>query len=258
MRARVLILTLALGCVFSAGCRNRQYRDPPRPQGNMTIPPAGIPEGVPPAPIPRASPAPPAGGGAELLLPQSPPNKTRSEYPRIVGPDSRGAILGEPDAADTPKAADARKPGADDQSGIVDFAEVKDGIATGQRPTIDGLDWLKSQRYKSVIYVRTAKEDDTTDRRQVELRDMKYVGQVISPQTLTKDWMEQFNRIVGESASTPIFVYGDPATVGPVWYLHLRMVEFLTHDEARVRAGRFGLKDETSELFQAALKVMPK
>jgi hypothetical protein len=41
------------------------------------------------------------------------------------------------------------------------------------------------------------------------------------------------------------------------WYLHLRTAEFLTHDEARLRAARLGLTDEKSDLFRAAVKLLP-
>jgi hypothetical protein len=184
-----------------------------------------------------------------------------------VGPDNRGATLGDPDYAD-PKSIDAEKPpsaapdanarrsDADHPAGIADFADVKDGVSTGQRPTIDGLDWLKSKRIKTLVYLRLANEDDTTDRRQVELRSMKYASKVVSPQTLTKEWMDEFNRLVSDSPSQPIFVYGDRSLSGAVWYAHLRMVDYLTHDEARVRARRYGRIDEESELFRTAMQLV--
>jgi protein tyrosine phosphatase (PTP) superfamily phosphohydrolase (DUF442 family) len=88
---------------------------------------------------------------------------------------------------------------------------------------------------------------------------MTFVSLLATPETLTQAWVDEFNRVIGDTASRPIFVYArDPSAAGAVWYLHLRTAEFLTHDEARVRAARLGLKDETSEMFQAALKVLPK
>ena len=266
MHARALIITLALACTLVAGCRNR-WRRPPQacPPSATAIPPAGIPEGPPPiAPVPRVSP-PPSGGGAELILPQNPPSTSRSQYPSEIPPSKKGAILGDPDyvekpkidEADSPK-AEVKKPNVDDTpAGIADFAEVRDGVATGQRPTIDGLDWLKSKRYKSILYVRGPDENDTSDRRQIELRDMNYVSLVVTPETLTKEWIERFNQIVADASNRPIFVYGDPATLGPVWYLNLRMADYWTHDEARVAAKRYGLKEESSAMFKAALKLLP-
>jgi len=130
-------------------------------------------------------------------------------------------------------------------------------VTAGQRPTLDGLDWLKSKGYKSVVYLRGSKDDDVTDRRQVERRDMKFVSLVVSPEALTQTWIDEFNQLIGDTGSRPIFVYAtDPQAAGAVWYLHFRTAEFLTHDEARVRAGRYGKIDETSDVFKAAVKVL--
>jgi protein tyrosine phosphatase (PTP) superfamily phosphohydrolase (DUF442 family) len=258
MYFRLLMLTLALSGVLATGCRNQMHRQPPQScPPSMSIPPAGIYEGPPATPAPRNN------GGAELLLPQSPPpGKSRSEYPKIIPavPERKGAILGEPEAENPPEVVESKPPAekkADNASGIADFVEVKEGIATGRRPTIDGLDWLKSNSYKSIVYLRPKSKDDASDKRQVELRDMKYTSMVVSADTLSQDWIDEFNRVVGQSAAQPIFVYGDAADVGPIWYLHLRTAQFLTHDEAIIRAKRYGLKDEDSELMRAALRIAP-
>ena len=295
MARRPLLLTLALGCALLAGCRCCR-RSPPPPAcppaygggGGASIPPQGIPVGPPPpAPVPRGA-APDIGptpgtnggnGGTELLLPQSgPPGKSRSEYPRVVPADPApgGATLGDPDYAEKPKAAeppaDAAPPAAleplpgdtkkaaptDRATGIEEFNQVKDGVSAGRRPTLEGLDWLKARGYRTVVHVRRPQEADETDHRQVEKRDMKYVGLTVTPETLTQEWIDEFNRLVGDTAARPVFVYGqDPQTAAVVWYLHLRTAEFLTHDEARVRALRLGLTDEKADLFKAALKVAP-
>jgi protein tyrosine phosphatase (PTP) superfamily phosphohydrolase (DUF442 family) len=228
------------------------------------IPPAGIPDGAPPLPpVPRGV-AP--DNGSELILPQTPPaGRGRSEYPRIVPADPRGATLGDPDYYQPPRVVDAdppdvaqKRPVAPETAiGIAEFTEVKEGVRAGQRPTIDGLDWLKARGYKTVVYLRGATDDDTTDRRQVERRDMKYVSLLVTPEGLTRQWIDDFNQLIGDTASRPIFVYAtDPQVAGTAWYLYFRTVEFLTHDEARVRAGRYGRVEERSELFQAAVKAL--
>jgi protein tyrosine phosphatase (PTP) superfamily phosphohydrolase (DUF442 family) len=280
MYRRALILTLAVGFALSAGCRNGICRrNPPPPacppmSGGTSIPPVGIPVGPPPpAPVPRgAIPDPgPTPGASELLLPETqPPGKTKSEYTRTtpVNPP-RGAVLREPDYFETPKpskATDAELPAADAKaanngdrpSGIAEFTQVKDGVSAGQRPDLDGLDWLKAKGFKTIIHVKRPQDMDDTDRGQVEKRDMKFVSLPVTPETLTSEWIDEFNRVIGDTTARPVFVYGqDPPTAAVVWYLHLRTAEFLTHDEARVRAGRLGLKDETSDLFKAALKIAP-
>jgi protein tyrosine phosphatase (PTP) superfamily phosphohydrolase (DUF442 family) len=207
-----------------------------------------------------------------LLLPQNPPpGKTRSEYPRIVplNPPT-GARLGDPDFAEQPKAtekpteleplpSEPKKvvPG-ERPTGIDEFIQIKDGVFAGHRPGIDGLDWLKAKGYKMVVHLRRPQDTDETDLRQVEKRDMKFVSLTVSQETLTQEWIDDFNKVIGDTTGRPVFVYGqDPPTAAVVWYLHLRTAEFLTHDEARVRARQLGLADEKSDLFKAALKVAP-
>jgi len=184
-----------------------------------------------------------------------------------------GATLGDPDFADRPRATEkADDPPAvnpvppvvpkaipaERPAGIDEFTQVKDGVSAGHRPTIDGLDWLKAKGYKTVVHIRRPADADETDRRQVEKRDMKFVSLTVSPETLTQDWVDEFNKVIGDTGARPVFVYGqDPATAAVAWYLHLRTAEFLTHDEARVRARQLGLTDEKSDLFRAALKLVP-
>jgi protein tyrosine phosphatase (PTP) superfamily phosphohydrolase (DUF442 family) len=184
-----------------------------------------------------------------------------------------GATLGDPDFAERPRAVEKagdppaldsvppvepKKIPAERAAGIDEFTQVKEGVAAGHRPTLDGLDWLKAKGYKTVVHVRRPADADDADRRQVEKRDMKFVSLTVTPETLNQEWVDEFNKVVGDTAGRPVFVYGqDPATAAVAWYLHLRTAEFLTHDEARVRARRLGLADETSDLFKAALKVVP-
>ena len=274
MYARSLMLTVALGCVLMAGCRNGICRrNPPPPacpppiSGGTSIPPAGIPVGPPPpAAVPRGSI--PEPNSSELLLPQTPPGGTKSQYSPSTSTTPRGAVLGVPDYFETPKPStpelgptpsDPKSPiSTEPVKGIAEYTQVKDGVSAGQRPDLDGLDWLKAKGFKTIVHVRRPQDVDDTDRGQVEKRGIKFVSLVVSPETLNNEWIEEFNRVIGETTARPVFVYGqDSQTAAVVWYLHLRTAEFLTHDEARVRAVRLGLKDDKSDLFKAALKVAP-
>jgi protein tyrosine phosphatase (PTP) superfamily phosphohydrolase (DUF442 family) len=287
MPRRTALLVLALGCALLAGCKCFRRQPPaadcPPPSRGSLLPPQGIPIGPPPAAVPRGTAPdiapPPGGSGTELLLPQTaPPGKTRSEYPRVIPAEPpAGAVLGDPDVAERPKAAekpadpappptmlDPNPPAtpkpipAERPTGIDEFTRVKDGVFAGRRPTLDGLDWLQAKGYKTVVHVRRPQDADETDRRQVEKRGMRFVSLPVTPETLTQEWADEFNKVIGDTAGQPVFVYGqDPATAAVAWYLHLRTAEFLTHDEARVRATRLGLADEKSDLFKAALKVAP-
>jgi protein tyrosine phosphatase (PTP) superfamily phosphohydrolase (DUF442 family) len=271
MLIRRLLICSALACLFLTGCKHGRFRRDDRPvvqpPRGYTIPPTAIPApaGPPIAPPPSES-APPPPGNAELLLPQAPPGKIRSDYPAPNGSRS-GAILGEPDVAYPPPttdigdlSADKPTPAAKPETTnpIADFVQVKEGVGTGRRPDLDGLDWLKTAGYKTVVFLRGQNDDDTTDRQQVEKRGFQFFSILATPETLTQRWLDEFNNQIGEVAARPIFVYSrDEGIAGATWYLHLRTAEFLTHDEARVRAGRLGLKDETTDIYRAALKLVP-
>jgi protein tyrosine phosphatase (PTP) superfamily phosphohydrolase (DUF442 family) len=131
--------------------------------------------------------------------------------------------------------------------GIPQFANAVENVATGLRPSLDdGLDWLQARAFKTVLYIRAPGDDDTTDRKQVEKRGMKYLSLEVSPQTLTKATVEEFSRIVRDTSSQPTFVYDrDGSLAGGLWYLYFRVALQLSDDVARVRAGSLGLREDS-------------
>jgi protein tyrosine phosphatase (PTP) superfamily phosphohydrolase (DUF442 family) len=130
--------------------------------------------------------------------------------------------------------------------GIPQFARVVDRVAAGLRPSLDeGLDWLQMSGYRTVLFVRSPGEDDSADRKQVEKRSMTYLSLEVSPQTLSRDLVESFSRVVGDSTNYPLFVYDrDGSLAGGLWYLHFRTAEQLGDDAARLRAGALGLRED--------------
>jgi protein tyrosine phosphatase (PTP) superfamily phosphohydrolase (DUF442 family) len=123
---------------------------------------------------------------------------------------------------------------------------VKDRVASGLRPGVDGgLDWLQANGYRAVLHLKSPGQDDSADRQQVLKYGMKYLTLDVSPTTLTPAVVNRFNQIVGDPANKPLFVYDqDGMLAGGLWYLHLRMVDRLTDEQARSRAARLGLKDD--------------
>ena len=130
--------------------------------------------------------------------------------------------------------------------GIPRFASVKERVAVGLRPMLpDGLDWLQDNNYRTVLHLRRPGEDGTADRKQVEKRGITYLSLEVSPATLSKQLIEEFNRTVANSAGHPLFVYDrDGALAGALWYLHFRTVDGSGDEVARVRAGAFGLRED--------------
>jgi len=128
---------------------------------------------------------------------------------------------------------------------IPQFAAVKKDVAAGLKPFPDGFDWLKATGYRTVLNLRAPGEDDSADRKQVEKRGLRYVSLEVSPETLNKDVVDQFNTIIGDEARLPLFVYDkDGVLTGGLFYLHFRLVEATSDVDARKRAGRLGLKSD--------------
>jgi protein tyrosine phosphatase (PTP) superfamily phosphohydrolase (DUF442 family) len=130
--------------------------------------------------------------------------------------------------------------------GIPQYAVVKDRVASGRRPLLDdGLDWLRENGFRTVLFLRRPGEDDATDRKEVEKRGLKYLSLEVSPQTLTRKLVEEFTRIAKDAAGYPLFVYDrDGALAGGLWYLHFRLAEELPDETARLRASALGLRED--------------
>ena len=298
---RLLLLTSAVGAVGVTGCCHRCCRPDtftssappccdPLPAGRLRpfhpltpqrvdalpgpLPPArqdvlgppaiGLP-GLPPPGTPAAPPAdfrnyPPPAPPEPSWRPSPDAPPTPPEPPRS------GARLYPPETPEPPTRPDAppEKPATPSPplpSGIAQFALVRNRVASGLKPSLEGLDWLRDNGYRTVVHVRRPSEDDAADRRLVEdRRGMKFASLELSPQNL-REAVDQFNHLIGEVSCLPVFVYdGDGTLQGFLWYLHFRIVELVPDDEARVRARRLGLRepatDEQRELWLAVQKYL--
>jgi protein tyrosine phosphatase (PTP) superfamily phosphohydrolase (DUF442 family) len=148
-----------------------------------------------------------------------------------------------------PKARQESNPATPLPAGIPGFALVGDRLATGRRPLLDdGLDWLKANGYRGVLYLRRPGEEDSADRRQAEKRGLGYLSLEVSPQTLSRALVDEFNRRVADPDGLPLFVYDRDGTLaGALWYLHFRTARQLPDDAARVRAGALGFREESDD-----------
>jgi protein tyrosine phosphatase (PTP) superfamily phosphohydrolase (DUF442 family) len=210
------------------------------------FPPAGTQIPPPPAPV---SPGPsryapeqgsqyrwePAPGMVKLL----PPEPVQSESAKAPLPKITESK--EPAAAKTPPPALP--------AGIPQFNLFKEGVAAGLRPSLDdGLDWLQANGYHTVLHVRKPGEDDSADRKQVEKRRLTYLSVEVSPETLSKKAVDEFNKIVADKIAYPLFVYDrDGALAGGLWYLYFRTAEQSADDAARVRAGALGFREDRDD-----------
>jgi len=151
--------------------------------------------------------------------------------------------------------------------GIPKFVLVRDHLANGLRPSLDdGLDWLQGQGYATVLCLQSPGASANADRKQVEKRGMKFVILEVSPVTLSQTHIDEFNRLVGDSAVLPLFVYdNDGSLTGSMWYLHFRTAQLATDEAARKQARPLGLREDgqgadqqmwlaSQKLLQAAIR----
>lgn len=233
----------------------------------VSSPPPGATIITPQRPVPPPgatiiTPA-PSGGAPEVLTPAAPPppntpplNQTPSGYGSIArAPDPAPTIrllppeLGESvqQAAATEPATAESKTAAPSSSlpvGIPSFASATgDKVANGRKPALEGLDWLKTNGYKSALLIRKTGESDAADQRQFETRGMSFTSLEVTLASLDRSVVEQFNQQVTNPNRQPLFVYdADGSLTGPLWYLYFRRVERLDDDAARAKAERLGLK----------------
>ncbi len=200
-------------------------------QPGLTAPPGTNGSPVPQQPSFR----PPAGPGARLFGPETGDGTPAPPAPQPAAPpESRPTQP--PTGAEPPPAPNVDVPG---------FTVVKNQVASGQKPFADGLTWLREKGFRTVLHLRAPGEDDTAHRRQFEARGFRFVAIEVSAQTLSRDVVDQFNHAVGDASNLPLYVYDrDGALAGGLWYLHFRIVDGLSHEQAVSKAAPLGLNSD--------------
>jgi len=132
-------------------------------------------------------------------------------------------------------------------AGLPGLMKVKDGVATGRKPTLDGFDSLKQGGYRTVAYLHPSGADVSAAQDLAEKRGFAFVAIETTPENLPEA-LRRVNQLVADRSAHPVYVYDDDGLrTGAVWYLHFRTVDALNDDAARVRARSLGLTDQTEE-----------
>ncbi len=210
---------------------------------------------------------PPSSVPSDPVLTVPTPNRTlllpdpllQEPTPRSAPPkvDTPLGIFGDPiipgDAVESPKPA---------PTGIDSFAQVpgQDKVAGGRKPSLEGLEALKTQGYKTVLYLHAPDADLTAARETVEKRGLTFAAIAVSPQTLA-DASKAFAAQLKDAAAKPLFVYDlDGIRAGSLWYIQFRTADLLGDEAARIRAGSLGLQDpeksEEQQRFWIAIQDM--
>jgi hypothetical protein len=275
MIRRLMLITAVLGLSFTAGCKHKcclndrgrrpQPYLPTAPNSPYLLPPAGLP--TTPAPF-----SPPPGIDSGSVVPPVGPTDLRQygpipgpakPAPEILLPDpipggssSRSAspgVLGTPVKPQTaePKTAEASSAPV----GLPGYTRVKQGVASGRRPTLDGLDSLKQAGFRSMVYLHKSDADLSAMKDVISKRDMAFLAIEATPDNLARA-IEQFNAVVADTARHPIYVFDeDGVNAGAVWYLHFRTAEAMGDDLARLRARPLGFTDEGDEAKEFSLAI---
>jgi protein tyrosine phosphatase (PTP) superfamily phosphohydrolase (DUF442 family) len=241
------------------------------PPGGVAVPPAAASPFAPSAAAPlggplsspaiqqnnyvspgvAAAPAPPGAAPRVYLqqpepaAPAPPAPPPAAPAPTTPAPESRAYT---PQSPEPPPARDDSAASPAMPVDIPQFAAVKTNIASGQEPFAGGIAWLKSHGYRTALHVRAPGEDDSAARSQFEKGGLRYLSLEVSPQTLSREIVEQFNRTVADANNLPLFVYDkDGSLAGALWYLHFRLVDRATEEKAREEAERLGFKQDRSD-----------
>ena len=211
---------------------------PPTPPGGASISPKYEPNWQPAearSDIAKGTPAIPdplLGGTGPKLYPPEVDQKSTSEPPLI-------------DEKTKPRSPPAKSPKTAFPAGIAQFSKAVPGVWNGLRPSPeDGLDWLAAREFRTVLHLRAPGDSDGADRKQVEKLGMTYLSIEVSPQTLTREKIDEFSKIVRDVARQPAFVYDqDGSIAGALWYLYFRKVDGHDDEVARIRARDLGLRE---------------
>jgi protein tyrosine phosphatase (PTP) superfamily phosphohydrolase (DUF442 family) len=220
------------------------------PPGQASPPPAAAIQQnnyIAPGPSTPSSPSPVA---PSVYLEQPQPVSPTPSQPRAndaAPPETRPYM---PPSSEPPPARDDRAASPALPVDIPQFTMVKTNVANGQEPLADGIAWLKKHGYRSALHVRAPAEKDDDARKQYEQAGLRYVSLELSPEMLTKETVDKFNRLVGDDNNLPRFVYDkDGSLAGALWYVHFRLVDRATPEKAREEAERLGFKPERGEAF---------
>jgi hypothetical protein len=202
------------------------------------------PTGAPP--VSPSWQAAPSGPSVRLTVPTpaSPPESARLKPPEPAAP-----------APLKPAVVEERPSSPSLPSGIAQFSKATEQVASGLKPDLEGLDWLQKNGYRTVLHLHAPGAGDA-DRGQIEKRELKYIGLILSPETLTQSKVDEFKRIVEDQSNYPLFVYDENGMLaGGLWYLYFRTVQQDSDESARKKAERLGLKDEHRAMWEAIQKL---
>lgn len=239
-----LVLMICASTLLLAGCRSTCCRKPPTcancPPGPVIGATSTTPEILLPsrpatpaplvAPAPNFPPPPPPTTSGFAPMPEAAPS-------RIANVPAQNEIrLEKPEFSETAQKTTTTLKPTSKSNAKLDLAPVEfvaGRIATGRRPTLDDLDRLQVNGFRTFIDLNgttaTTSARRVFDARHLELRTIE------PSDTRALQAVEQSST----GAVAPVYVFADDVTVLRAWWQsYFREVELNSDDAAKIRAAR--------------------
>jgi protein tyrosine phosphatase (PTP) superfamily phosphohydrolase (DUF442 family) len=133
------------------------------------------------------------------------------------------------------------------------LAAGKANVASGQKPTQDGYEWLAKNGYKTVVFAHSPIADVAPAKALCEAAGLKFVNIPTGPETIPAA-SAAFDAAVAGAKDGPVYVCDDTGLrAATLWYVHFRKVDLTPPDAAKVRANGLGLGDTETNSEQKKL-----
>jgi uncharacterized protein (TIGR01244 family) len=127
--------------------------------------------------------------------------------------------------------------------GINNYYRVRPDVATAGQPSDQALADIKKAGFKTVINLRTEEEGSLEEKPKVEALGLEYHNIPIGNDGISKEQVALFEKILGDSASRPVFVHcASSNRVGAMWFIHQVLGEGKDEASALEEAKKAGLK----------------
>lgn len=173
---------------------------------------------------------PPHGGDPG---PGSPPNPLPGELISPSAPPlSAPVITLEPPLPESPN---------DATSGFSPFSAVDSDLAGGAVPAPEGLDWLSSLGYRTLVDLRDPGDGRAEFIREAQRRGLRYVSCAAPVESSPKVALASFEAEINQAAARPIYFFDEEGIrAGELWYLHRKLTHKIADDLAREEAMTLG------------------
>jgi hypothetical protein len=144
------------------------------------------------------------------------------------------------------------------KSGLNRLTKVRglDEVSNGDRPTLEGLDSLKNEGFRTVVYFHLPKADTSPARQLCEQRGLTLVAIPISAEEVASAYASFAKALQNKDRGlTYVCDEAEGLHTGVMWYGYFRRVGLLSADASMVRAQSLGLPntERIPKIWQSAL-----